>query len=1057
MVKVDVRRDYYAELGLDIRAEPQEIRKQYRKLALEYHPDRNPGKEAEFIPIFQGIQTAYEILNDSHLRSKYDSDRLRAGYGKHYTSSRTTANPRTPNPGSPFTTTPPRRTTTAPPSKPSHSSRGSYPPPPSTPGPQKWNSYTNPGASKWGKGYEDVRTRAEAYRGFQNMKHNAHPTGGWTNFDPRTGRSSHESVRSEKPTTPKQQQSQRSYSAYESYFTTQKHAGSTPQRSQSTKKRNGFAPGTPGGDEPMAKSTSAYASILRGERGQASSPYFEPAPSPTAKKQPTEKENRPGSMPNLERTSSKYATTGGEKTYVSSAGLGFANNARNTPSKDSGSRPQTNPPSQTASPNSERHHSASPKLRPNRNRASYSSPASSDSDEILPSFRPKAVPRSRTRKNGPRFDSFSQYGKDHITGEASSAWAMRPDSWLFDETTNGHQNLPSPSSSVEFDERNANFNIHEGVESENTNHSKPTDRMPFFSNSSKTSTPLANTAGSAHRSENATPTDNEERRSSTANMYGTHKPSVHHWSTNWDSSSLTGTDSLKFPPVLANHQYVIPPIARMGRPAESSDQKHRPAEEEENKISYIQFRAKAMFSFTFMLPSTNADLNTISSFTATKTAADKNESYKTTPKSKSHDYINTTFSAKDWSGTFGNGADFFAPVSSGSTPPTSRTSTRGRTLDKHDISSHFQSSDSSQKADNATADRASSQPAPPFPENEFSADGWAELLKDNAWTVPNTDGFQRHSADSRRQKSPRKQSKPASKRPAIPRPATVTTEAEETEAAYAPAAAAAAETAEAMDIDETLPGAQDTQAANAKESANPLSANGPPVSNMTIDPLDLRNIGLVNPFTATNKKGINDLKDLNSTLPFNSQSSSDRTRIKPRGLSLPNPPKPPTLPNLAVNPGLPGMKPEQDLARVNWDRYMADMAAYMKEWNTFNRTMLTHFNARQNFVDTMLSPNWMNARGDSSRLNLGENQIPAALAADDDDEDESGDEKCRSKSGKFGFNTYLRGMEEDFVVRQHWEVAWERHRQCILNLGCLRTWIREGKNTQPFSSSGPLL
>ena len=46
-----------------------------------YHPDRNPGKEVEYVPKFQAIQAAHEILSDPEQRAKYDADRRRAGYG----------------------------------------------------------------------------------------------------------------------------------------------------------------------------------------------------------------------------------------------------------------------------------------------------------------------------------------------------------------------------------------------------------------------------------------------------------------------------------------------------------------------------------------------------------------------------------------------------------------------------------------------------------------------------------------------------------------------------------------------------------------------------------------------------------------------------------------------------------------------------------------------------------------------------------------------------------------------------------------------------------------
>ena len=65
------KRDYYEVLGTQKGASSDEIKKAYRKLAMKYHPDRNPGdKEAE--EKFKEAAEAYEVLSDDDKRSRYD-------------------------------------------------------------------------------------------------------------------------------------------------------------------------------------------------------------------------------------------------------------------------------------------------------------------------------------------------------------------------------------------------------------------------------------------------------------------------------------------------------------------------------------------------------------------------------------------------------------------------------------------------------------------------------------------------------------------------------------------------------------------------------------------------------------------------------------------------------------------------------------------------------------------------------------------------------------------------------------------------------------------------
>src|SRR4026207_1986447 len=65
------KRDYYEVLGVNKGANTDEIKKAYRKVAMKFHPDRNPGDKASEEK-FKEAAEAYEILSDTDKRSQYD-------------------------------------------------------------------------------------------------------------------------------------------------------------------------------------------------------------------------------------------------------------------------------------------------------------------------------------------------------------------------------------------------------------------------------------------------------------------------------------------------------------------------------------------------------------------------------------------------------------------------------------------------------------------------------------------------------------------------------------------------------------------------------------------------------------------------------------------------------------------------------------------------------------------------------------------------------------------------------------------------------------------------
>ncbi|KAJ4371538.1 hypothetical protein N0V83_004757 [Neocucurbitaria cava] len=315
MVKADPTRNYYADLKVAANASENEIRKAFRTLALQYHPDRNPGREVEFVVKFQEIQAAHEILCDQAQRAKYDAERRKYRNLNIPTNTPNTPRARPPPPprNAYTTTTPAGSYYRAPPPKPSPQAQ--RPPPP-----QHHNTF-NSGADRFtSKNFrppptaqrpdlraKEAEARANVFTAWQKMKQ---PQGA----RPDEPRQNNPSARSSPLNTPP---------------TPQNNPNGTPfGRTQSTRvpsSRQGFNPATPGADEGQARS--AYRN------------YARPAPTPPNANTPPHappnpmKDSQTNDVPYSEANRVRtpyYPNIAGERTSMFE-GIGRSASVRNSP------------------------------------------------------------------------------------------------------------------------------------------------------------------------------------------------------------------------------------------------------------------------------------------------------------------------------------------------------------------------------------------------------------------------------------------------------------------------------------------------------------------------------------------------------------------------------------------------------------------------------------------------------------------------------------------------------------------------------------------------------
>jgi curved DNA-binding protein CbpA len=362
--------------------------------ALKYHPDRNPGHEAEVNSKFQTIQSAHEVLTDPEQRAKYDNGRLRNSTTRTYSGfgapppapSGTRGNPWA-NAGSEW----------APPPKPppprDHERR--KPPPPSAGAQRYANFATSNGTAP--KANQDAEARRKNYQAWESMRQQAPRTYQPSKpvpkeYTPQSGRE--ESNNYKHPPPPKS-----SRPGYEEF-----RAGASSSQSDRTSptrpsRKGGFMPGTPGPDEPPASSTSAYFTRAAGKsssRRQAEVP--EPPPRTVPPVDPLKQFREKAGTPLEPRLSTPYATHGGEKTNpFERINLNRSRSTREPSDKTNSARAEPSRPGASG----DRHRSASPpRTRPHQNISPEPGIPRADSEINLGSS-PKRTFSSANRTNQP--------------------------------------------------------------------------------------------------------------------------------------------------------------------------------------------------------------------------------------------------------------------------------------------------------------------------------------------------------------------------------------------------------------------------------------------------------------------------------------------------------------------------------------------------------------------------------------------------------------------------------------------------------------------------------
>ena len=1003
--------------------------------ALQHHPDRNIGKELEAQIRFQDIQAAHEILLDPEKRSRYDADRAKAGLFASFNK------PEVP-PRSPRTTgttawpPPPRRTQPQPApfaNVPKGAAANGIPRtrnPPPTMGADRYSAYTatrqgDTQQGPWMGPAGDQRSNLNAWA--QMKKHppgrndrtkpgpfQAPPPkraakqyadgktgkqrGGWdTDTPPRPAPAPAPAPESRKP------------------FPERPAAGPGMQRANTTRnpQRPGFYTGVGGGDEPPARNASTYYNM----RPQAARPQssFHPQPPPkfgaSEKKRPEPvnifKTKSQGEDPfNSDRLSTPYATAGGERTYFNSEGMNRSSSqSSNLHAGWNASSARTSPRSPDTRANSTRHRSASPQFRsphPQDELSSSSSSCSSDSDPEVErqKLNPKGQSRRHAGSSQPDQRPHPEYPSVTVEEDDAEPGPARPkhrSTWS--EETGTPKVSQQFSASQPASRKGSAGDIPQGFAGSRTSNPSaqpppsPLSAQPPWSND--TSSRPIEKSKSWQESFGSTKDGNNRFERPKTGEETDKRPGYgpYHFSMRAHAHPISSNPTLFS--LGTGQRMHIPSSRRPSWPYWAIPSSLGPNGQKLEPTNHA--RPSVLGTCDDPFGGVIADRSKISFFFPTDSSASASPRRESSTENK-----HASFSSEEWKNKFAtdNAHEYLGPQQPAKTAP------RGRSPPKRTNGQNiFAKSTNGEGPQESTIKPASTDvPVPPPDPSaaKFSKEDWSKYFKESNWANPSPEK-PAVAGINKRSKTPRKMST-ANRRPNLtPKGPTVSTAEEEAAATLSNSSSSSA-----MDIDsKNTPPAQPNM---AQKNVDPIAdiirgavpRNGQPAPAAEDETMNLKDLKKTAPFTPSNANGLGDLNDLGNTLPFESQPSASipGQTVSPQRLDLPKIPQAPTAPD-----------PDQ-LTTEKWFGYTNRFHQYLQQWNMYHQRMLLHFTERAK-REAELRPDIY---------------TPAANKE---------------------FQEYVRGVEEDFRVREHWELSCEMHRDAMKALAGLRVVAaRDGLNEE---------